>query len=383
MVNVVQGFTASSYLLEDIAVLGEHWQSLEAIADNPVFLSWQWIGIWLACYQLPLRVLEVRDSEHQLVGLGLLLEQSVRRYGILSSRCLRLHQSGRPDYDQVWIEYNGFLTATEHSVEIEHCALTYVRARLNWDEWIIGAIEAPKAQRYAECLDVTSHVLWEAPCYGVDLGALRQQQVSYRDRLSANTRYQINRSLKIYQQRGEVRLVRPQSQEEALEWFALTGPLHLQRWGAGPHRSGFANPEFVRFHQQMLQSCWPHGADIVALKVGGHTIATFYNFIYRNRVYFYLGGLDIEADNKLKPGLLGHMLCIEDYLARGFDYYDFMGGEERYKTQLGSLHNRLVQVALQRRQFKFLLEQHARKVKHQLFGNDENLNITRGKRGGS
>ncbi|WP_445426514.1 GNAT family N-acetyltransferase [Alishewanella sp. HL-SH06] len=379
MINAVESFTAHCYPLDDLAKLSEHWQLLETKADNPVFLSWQWIGVWLGCYQLPVQVLEVRNAEQALVGLGLLLEHRIRRYGVLSSRCLRLHQSGRADLDQIWIEYNGFLTAKLHSTEIEDCALNFVKTQLQWDEWIIGAIELPKAQRYAAQLQVQSHVLWEAPCYGVDLYSLRQQQQAYSDSLSANTRYQINRSLKLYQQRGEVKLVRPQSLAEALEWFEFTGPLHLKRWGAGPHCSGFANPEFVRFHRQMLQSCWPNGADIVALTVAGQTIATFYNFIYRNRVYFYLGGLDIEADNKLKPGLLGHMLCIEDYLARGFDYYDFMGGEERYKTQLGSLHTHLVQVSMQRKQFKFLLEQQARKVKRQLFGEEDRI-INKSKR---
>ena len=43
-----------------------------------------------------------------------------------------------------------------------------------------------------------------------------------------------------------------------------------------------------------------------------------------------------------------------------------MGGEERYKTQLGSLHKQLVQVSLQRDRFKLKLEDVMRKARNRL-----------------
>lgn len=359
-------YSATSYLLEDKESLGVKWQQLEAAASNRFFLSWQWMRVWLECFQRPVRVVEVYSDGNQLVGVGLLLQQQAKRHGILSSQCLHLHQTGKASSDQIWVEYNGFLTATEHREPAEQAALAYIRDELCWDEWIIGAIESEKAEQYNQTLGTKSHLLWEAPCYGVDLKLLRQQSLNYREALTANTRYQINRSLRIYQQRGTVELARPQSKEEALAWFEGIAPLHLKRWGEGMNQSGFANPEFTHFHKTLLMACWGENVDLVALKVDGVVIATFYNFSYRNRVYFYLAGLKVETDNKLKPGLVGHTLCIEDYMARGYDFYDFMGGDEQYKAQLGSQHNHLVQVALQRRQFKFLLEQQLRQVKRQL-----------------
>jgi len=150
----------------------------------------------------------------------------------------------------------------------------------------------------------------------------------------------------------------------ALELFDRIGPRHLQRWGTGADQSGFANPEFVHFHRELIRTQWAEGGvDLVSLMAGNQEIASYYNLLHKGVVYFYLGGMETEADNRLKPGLLGHTLCIEDYRHHGFHYYDFMGGDERYKANLGQLHRQLTQVSLQRGRFKLKLEDAARRTK--------------------
>lgn len=372
-------YTASSYQLTDSATLAAQWQMLESKADCPFFLSWQWMEAWLTAFQSQLTVIAVHYQETQLVALGLLVLRNTRRHGVLSSKCLYLHQTGLPALDQIWIEYNGFLTDKAHSVQAEQVALRFIREHLKWDEWVVGAIEESKLNLYCNELKTTAHLLWEAPCYGVDLVKLRNTAKPYLQTISANTRYQINRSKRLYEQQGSLTISRPNSVNEALDWFNKIGPFHITRWGDGLDQSGFANPLFVQFHQQLIKRSWSKFIDIVALELNGKPIALFYNFIYRRRVYFYLAGFKVEQDNKLKPGLLGHAICIEDYMNRGIDFYDFMGGEERYKSQLGTRHSKLVRVTLQRNQFKFLLEQQARKVKHQLFGTDTAANKLRGR----
>ena len=57
--------------------------------------------------------------------------------------------------------------------------------------------------------------------------------------------------------------------------------------------------------------------------------------VYRRQVYAYQSGFLFEADAKLKPGLVSHVLCIEDHLQNGMALYDFMAGDARYKSSLG------------------------------------------------
>lgn len=344
--------------------LPEEWQALEKLARPGVFLSWQWISVWLSVYQPEFKILKVTD-QGQIIGLGLVTESSERRHGLLASRCLRLHQTGRPSQDQIWIEYNGFLAKTGSELLVAAACVDYVtRLRAGWDEFVIGAVDADYARALAKASALTPHIRWEAPCFGVDLAELRSRGQAYLDSLSGNTRHQIRRTLKLYKQQGQVCIERPQTTAEAESLFDQCAPYHIERWGGGIGESGYANPDFVCFHKQYIRTHWERGgADLVVLKVGGSTLAIFYNLIYQNRVYFYLAGIKAETDNKLKPGLLGHSLCITDYIERGFEYYDFMGGEERYKRQLASPAMHLVQVALQRDRWKLRAEQTLRTIK--------------------
>lgn len=346
-------------------LLAADWKSLEALAQPSVYLSWQWIGVWLSVYRPKFSALRVTDNG-KLVGLGLVTESSERRHGILVSRCLRLHQTGRSAEDQICIEYNGFLAEKGHEIAVGKAAIEHLKhTKTDWDEIVIGAAEADYVHELAKASALVPHIRWESPSYGVDLCALRSSDQAYLKSLSGNTRHQIRRTRRLYEELGPVVLERPKTVEEAEFTFNAITPLHFARWGGGPGESCFGNPEFMRFHHQYIRTHWEQGGvDLIVLKIEDETLAIFYNLIYRNRVYFYLAGIKAEKDNKLKPGLLGHSLCIQDYLERGFDFYDFMGGQDRYKAQLAKPHQHLVKAGLQRDRWKFKAERTARAVKH-------------------
>ncbi|MCG8535835.1 MAG: GNAT family N-acetyltransferase [Pseudomonadales bacterium] len=350
--------------ISDMDALACQWRALEQQSDASVFLSWQWIGVWLEAYK-PNALLLKLEGQNGILGLGLVVISEQRRHVVLSSRCLRLHQTGVPSQDQIWIEYNGFLALAGHQDQVDRAFIAFVCDQLpQWDEFMVGAIDQAQAERYGQLSGLHSHLRWEAPCYGVDLAELNEGDAEYLETLSKNTRHQIRRSERLYREQGAIELVRPDSAAEALVFFDQIGPLHLAKWEHQPGASGFTNPDFVQFHRKMIERSWGSGGvDLVQLRVGGETIVTFYNLLYRKVVYFYLSGIRPETDNRLKPGLLAHSLCIEDYRSRQFEYYDFMGGEERYKSNLGRRRQQLVQVALQKERLKFKLERVARRAR--------------------
>ena len=114
------------------AGLKADWQDLENRAEPTVFLSWQWLGHWLATYKPNALVLRVTESG-RTIGLGLLVETIERRHGVLKSRCLRLHQTGQRLQDQIWIEYNGFLSEKGEEDRVAAASLKYLCEEL--PEW--------------------------------------------------------------------------------------------------------------------------------------------------------------------------------------------------------------------------------------------------------
>jgi CelD/BcsL family acetyltransferase involved in cellulose biosynthesis len=174
--------------------------------------------------------------------------------------------------------------------------------------------------------------------------------------------------MRLYQDTlGELRLDFAASVDEALRFFDDSAPLHLARWGDGYSQSGFANPKFVQFHHTLIRRGFDQGQiDLIRVRAGERILGYFYNFRFDGVVYFYLSGLVNESESKLKPGLCGHALAIQHYADAGYAYYDFMGGEERYKSSLAECRDELFQLSLQKDRLHFRLENFLRLVKNRL-----------------
>lgn len=356
-----------TYPLNNLPLLQQHWQTLEQKSQTPFFLSWHWIGCWLRVFQPTAIVVEARQYD-ELLGLGILCQHTITRHRLLQKKQLLLQQTGQPAQDQIWIEYNDFLLSEQAPEATRAAMIAVVSTELtDWDEWQISGLPQHQCPAWIQASGLSARLGWEAPCYTVDLTALRASGKEYLDTLSGNSRYQIRRAIKVIEQQGKLQLVQPDSLEQALGWWQAIKPWHLQRFGASIDGSGFANPDFLAFHQALITENWPQGTlELQCLKAGEHVLGYFYNFIYRQRVYFYLAGLAPVADKQQKPGLVGHSLLIAHYAARGFACYDFMAGEARYKAQLGHNTGNQCQLILQRDSISLKLEQLARQVKQLL-----------------
>ncbi|MCK5792485.1 MULTISPECIES: GNAT family N-acetyltransferase [unclassified Ketobacter] len=338
------------------------WQQLEHRVKPHFFLSACWVSVWVEVFQPEVQVVRIH-CDHQLIGLGLLTCRKQVRHGVLSSRVLRLGQTGIPSQDQIWIEYNDLLLEPEHAQQAPAAFMRFLMQRRDWDEVQLGAILEGRA-RYFTLPALHSVVQWSAPLYRVDLLAIRRRQSRYLDTLSRNTRYQINRSERLYSGRGKLVFSVARSAEEILPLWQRLGALHTARWGEGPGQSGFANPDFVQFHRALInKGCGQNRVEFCLLWLDDEPIGMLYNFVYRKRVYFYLSGISYEEDARCKPGLVLHARAIQHYLDAGYDCYDFMGGEARYKQSLGQPGGQLQQISLQRPRLALKLEQLGRKIK--------------------
>src|SRR5262249_46230820 len=72
-------------------------------------------------------------------------------------------------------------------------------------------------------------------------------------------------------------------------------------------------------------------------------------FIERGSLLFEQSGVASFPDNKLKPGLILHLLCMQAALARGLHEYNFLAGDERYKSELSTGARTLVWISAQQR----------------------------------
>jgi protein-tyrosine-phosphatase/predicted ATP-grasp superfamily ATP-dependent carboligase len=202
------------------------------------------------------------------------------------------------------------------------------------------------------------------PSWAIDLDAIRKSGKPYLDHLSSNTRYQIKRSLRLYEQRGPVTAKRARDVDEAMRFYAEMQELHQRYWVARGEPGSYAFPFYTRFHAKILADCIPRGAvEVVRIAAGESTIGYVYNFTSRGWVCAYHTGLAYDPDSKLKPGLVAHYLCIEQHLRENASRYDFLAGDNRYKANLGTPGPEMVHLVLQRPTMGFRAERALRQVK--------------------
>jgi hypothetical protein len=109
---------------------------------------------------------------------------------------------------------------------------------------------------------------------------------------------------------------------------------------------------------------WPKGSLIVfRLKYGKTTIGCLFNFVDKDgHILSYKSGFPLFEDNRLKPGLVAHAICMAQCWHRGLveteqsrpsghageghskqslSKYDFLVGEALYKDQLSNIEGSL------------------------------------------
>lgn len=340
----------------------QEWSDLQKRADCSYFQSWGWIEIWLDQIAIGLQPVAVKVwFDESLVGIGLFVSKDIKRRVIFRSHALFLNEYPFDDSDMV-IEYNGLMAEKG----LEEVVYTETLAHLfdeyeEHEEFHFGAIKSePDYGLLEKC--ATSNIKFildeESVCWQVALDEFEPGLDSYLASLSKNSREQIRRSLRLYEEKAPVTLKEAESAEEALAFFESMEDFHTKRWQSKGEVGSFANPKWVAFNRTLIQKRFKFG-EIQMIRIANSygDIAFLFNCIWQRRVYVLQMGFNYREDKRFKPGYLAHTLAIVHNRDKGMIVYDFMHGEARYKKSLGSSSVNLYWAVLQRPRLKFKFEQ--------------------------
>jgi CelD/BcsL family acetyltransferase involved in cellulose biosynthesis len=357
----------------DLDRLGEAWRALEPRSEPSFFRSWSWIGCWLRHLPPDRRPLAaIATSDDEVVGLGVFLARRERRHGIIATHGLRLHQSGEPRLDSPFIEHNGLLADRACAPSVWAAVLGLLTRCGAWDEVILGGLDRRAAELCIEAARAHRRpvvVREERRAAHLDLAQLRGSQRGLADVLSRNTRHQLARARRLYEEIGPLALRSAQTADEALGMLEQLKALHQKSWERRGRPGCFATPLFEAFHRDLIRDRFRHGEiQLQCAAAGRQAIGYLYNFAHGGRVYAYQGGFDYAADGRLKPGLVTHALAIEQAMREGFAVYDFMAGENRLKASFASVWSDMVWLSVQRTSAAFWLERQLAAAKSRVTG---------------
>jgi CelD/BcsL family acetyltransferase involved in cellulose biosynthesis len=345
----------------------EIWRALERQAAVPYFLTWAWIGNWLA--SLP---------AHDVPSLAVLLSSGVPaaalflgrrrqlRYLAFPSRALFLNATGCARWDELSIEHNAVICAPGARPSLSDL-LEALPGK--WDELMLPGVARDRFPGNALDGPLPGYVVridGERPSPYVDLAKVRAAEGGYLSLLGAGTRAQIRRAERGF---GTIRVEVASDARQAAEVFRELVELHTRGWRARGRPGAFADPWFEAFHRRLVDERAGTGEiQLVRLRAGGITIGCLYNLVSSGRVLFYQSGFARFDDPRLKSGYLCHVEAVRHNAAAGHAVYDLLAGDARYKRSLATDEGRLAWARVQRPLLRFRLEEALRRWKRRVRG---------------
>lgn len=339
--------------LEELEVI---WRHLETRSNGSFFSSWGFIGPLLNLTQARPDLFIAHEGD-EIAGLALIARTSRKsRLGRIDG--LTLNQTGVEAEDLVYIEHNDVLCPDVSRPDILFAlAKELATHKTGWKELhlagftnetagaLIAAVTgATGASGLTEAERKTSTAPW------VDLERVRQD--GYLPLLSGNTRRQITRSKRRFDERfGPVTLRSVKDEAGIRAGVATLAKLQTSRFDGTAAPSSFRSPFFVGFIEALLLS-EPTGqtrADLLRIEAGDTLLGILVNLCHQAAVSNYQCAFTPFPDNnQLKPGLVSHALAIEHYANTGADIYHFLGGDQQYKKSLSTGADQMVWTRLQK-----------------------------------
>jgi CelD/BcsL family acetyltransferase involved in cellulose biosynthesis len=332
--------------------LEREWRALERDAGRGFFLSWAWIGTWLATLPPAVEPFLLR-AKRKGETLGLAIGIAPVR-----ARGLYLNATGARDLDTIFIEHNGFLCemSAERAV-LGALAAWFVHAQPRRSALHLPGIAAPA--RRGRLLDEQ----YKEPGFAMDLTRIAAAGGEVAPVLSGNARQQLRRALRGYEPRGALSLSEAANVGQALEFFAAMKTLHVASWQRRRRRHAFAAPHFEQFHRALIEREFAAGGiQLLRIAAGPEAIGYLYNFRRGGIVYAYQSGFD-DSQRGLSPGVVSHALAAAHNARRGERLYDFLAGANRLKESFATMRYTLVWQTLRRPRLDHRLRAVARRLR--------------------
>jgi CelD/BcsL family acetyltransferase involved in cellulose biosynthesis len=272
---------------------------------------------------------------------------------------MHLGTAGEPE-GGVFVEYNGLCTPQAERAEVAHTLVAHLHRTGGWDEVHLNGFDPAHAAPLLAAERRFTVSQKGSPLLELDTAA----DDLVKTLRSRNARATVRRSL-----RG----ISPYTTEwahDAARAHAILDELkqlHQQRWQARGEPGAFASERFQSFHRRLVERWVPAGRAVVfAVRCANETVAALYGFVVGDTLQYYQGGFRIFDHNKVRAGYAAHLLLAGAARARGLSNYEYLVGDDRYKTELSTTQRTLIWATLVRRRPRAMAIQAARIARRSL-----------------
>ncbi len=318
-------------------VLGSEWNALLKRAPmDRIFYTWEWQKTWWQAYRPGAPLILVAREGEVLTGIAPMFLAETD-----SGRALQI--IGCVDVT----DYLDFIVDEEHQTAVYSAFADYLAAQRNHFD-VLDFCNIPDDSPTKSILpgllaerDFAASVEQQEVCPVIKLP---DSWAGYLSSLDKKQRHEVRRKMR-----------RVQGSERAIDWYIVNGQRALEEEVAhfvrlmaasDPEKERFlrddSNMLFFRTIVPLLQERgW---LQMNFLTVDEARAAAYINFVYGDRVMVYNSGLDHQDYGDLSPGIVLLAYNIRYAIEQGYQFYDFLRGDEAYKYRMGGSNTAVMNI---------------------------------------
>ena len=310
----------------DFLNLQDDWERFLKGCHHTIFSTWTWLSTWWKFYgeKRRLLILLAKDDDN-IVGIAPLMYSVEKMFGLHMGRISFI---GTPHAD-----YNDFIIRDKKEECIKLFIYYLKSIPENWH-----CIELNDIPENTETLSILSKTTRNLKL--IHPSPYTNLPESYEKFLrgpNGKKRFtDVDRHFKALQKIFKVEVLDCSNPESVDEGMRSLFELHQSRWMSKGLSGAFVSSTFQSFHLAIARSFAEKGwLGLFLLKLSGNPVAALYGFTYNSKYYLYLTGFNPKY---AKYGV-GSMLItsvIRESINKGLTEFDFMRGDEAYKTRWAS-----------------------------------------------
>ncbi len=341
--------TTAAAHLDDVALVVE--SHLTAAADEwnaltggVAFRRHEWLAAWWRHYRQPgdeLFVVALRDAAGSLVGLAPWYVTRSR----WSGRVIRCLGSGK-----VCSEYLTVLCDSDAAVAVAQRLAEWLvdDARDRWDLIELAGVDAgePVMAALLRQMRLRRHLVHERRQHSTWRLELPDTWDAFLARLSGKRRSRVRSAQRRMLESGRAIVRTARSTAEIHEGLGILQHLHEQRRQSLGDDGCFSTPGFREFlcdaaehflELEKLQLDW--------LEIDARPAAAEFKLLDGDTVYYYQTGMEPSLAGE-SPGWLLQIASLRRAIDDGFRWFDFLRGDETYKSAWGARSHALADVRI-------------------------------------
>jgi CelD/BcsL family acetyltransferase involved in cellulose biosynthesis len=312
------------------------------IAGDVPFRRWEWLATWWRHYQRRSArpfIVTVHTDDGEMVGLApWYIERSC-----LSGSVLRFLGAG-----EVCSENLTILAASGCEADVAHAVAHWLAndAAGQWDLIDLEGIVTsdPVLQGFFSTLQSLGHLIDRREQIGSWCIELSDTWEGYLARLAKRRREKVRQLLRKKFDTGRAVARTALSENEYVRAWQIFEDLHQKRRNSLGEAGCFASSAFGAFHAEVSRRFFDLGQlRMHWVELDGSAIAIEYGLTGGETVYYYQSGLD-PAREAEQPGWLEVASSIKLAIEQGYRRFDFLRGDEPYKSHWRAERTGLFQV---------------------------------------